>query len=116
MSASVWTPVSGQNQPSIKFGTSILLTDGSILVQNVNARDWWRLTPDLQGKYESGSWTGPFSMATARQYYSSGVLPDGRVFVIGGEYAGSNAAASLTTGEIFDPATGKWSAMNKPNT
>ncbi|KAH6699678.1 hypothetical protein BKA61DRAFT_661853 [Leptodontidium sp. MPI-SDFR-AT-0119] len=114
MSASVWKNVSGRNQPNITFHMSILLTDGSVMVQNANATDWWRLTPDLQGQYESGSWTGPFNMTTARKYYSSGVLSDGRVFVIGGEYAGGNNPAKLTTGEIFDPDTEKWSPMNKP--
>jgi hypothetical protein len=51
-------------------------------------------------------------MANTRQFYASGVLADGRMFVLGGEY--SDAGNSTPLGEIFDPQTNTWSAMNKP--
>ena len=37
---------------------------------------------------------------------------DGRVFAIGGEYSDAGGATPL--GEIFDPVTNTWSALNKP--
>jgi hypothetical protein len=119
MATSTWASVGGTNKPNISFATALLLTDGSVLVQNANAIDWWRLAPDLQGKYETGTWTGPFNMTSPREYYASGVLSDGRVFVLGGEYSGFNSSgqkiqAQLSTGEIFDPSTERWSPMNKP--
>jgi hypothetical protein len=40
-------------------------------------------------------------------------LPDGRVFVLGGEYSGQGD--DTNTGEIYNPATNHWSAiMNFP--
>ena len=102
-------------------GTMILLSDGSVLVHNetfasgaYQGKEWFRLTPDTQGKYENGTWTGPFSMTNTRQFFASGVLRDGRVFVLGGEY--SDAGNGTPLGEIFDPLTNTWSAMTKPST
>jgi hypothetical protein len=48
-------------------------------------------------------------MHTARLYFASNVLPDGRVFVMGGEYSGPNTVLNLiNTGEIYDPAANAW--------
>jgi Abnormal spindle-like microcephaly-assoc'd, ASPM-SPD-2-Hydin len=96
--------------------TMLLLSDASVLVHNAGGADWWRLRPDGAGKYESGSWTGPFDMANTRQFFASGVLKDGRVFALGGEYSNAGTGAGDTPlGEIFDPLTGTWSAMTKPS-
>jgi len=92
--------------------TMILLTDASVLVHNTSGKEWYRLTPDSSGHYDTGSWSGAFSMANTRQFFASGVLLDGRVFVLGGEY--SDAGDDTPLGEIFDPRTDTWSAMVKP--
>ena len=54
-----------------------------------------------------------------RLYFASGVLRDGRVFVVGGEYSdgnyGSNAVANdLNAGEIYDPFHDTWISMRTP--
>ena len=99
----------------------LLLTDGSLLVHNgfvtnVNdASQWRRFTPDSHGKYETGTWSGILNMHTARQWFASGVLKDGRVYAIGGEH--TNDPASPTDSplaEIFDPQTNLWSPLTKP--
>jgi hypothetical protein len=90
--AGKWTSF---NAPNTSTGTffgdiMILLTDGSVLVHNgyvnalVNAKQWLRLTPDQNGEYETGTWSSEINMKFARQWFASGVLNDGRVFVIGG--------------------------------
>ena len=70
--------------------TMLLLTDGSVLVHDSNrpsaSRDfgganWFRLTPDNHGDYRNGTWSGALPMAGQRQFFSSGVLKDGRVVV-----------------------------------
>ncbi len=93
--------------------TMLLLSDGSVLVHNTGGAEWWRLRPDGAGKYDTGTWTGPFKMTNTRQFFASGVVKDGRVFVIGGEY--SDAGNDTPLAEIFDPVTDTWSAMNKPS-
>ena len=107
--------------------TMILLTDGSVLVhdagQSYNSSNeitggginWWRLKPNTDGTYKSSNWTGPFAMANAREFFASGVLMDGRVFAVGGEYSDAFQQDQCALGEIFDPNTNSWSKMNKPS-
>jgi hypothetical protein len=104
-----------QNQPPSSFSSEsmILLTDGSVLFHNAYGKDWLRLSPDLQGNYSTGSWSSAINMANTRQFFASGVLKDGKVFAIGGEY--SDAGNDTPLGETFDPTTNKWSQLNKPD-
>jgi hypothetical protein len=90
----------------------ILLTDGSVLVHNAYGAEWRRLTPDPQGNYSTGTWSSIIAMLNSRQFFASGVLRDGKVFAIGGEY--SNAGSDTPLGEIFDPLTNTWSKLAKP--
>ena len=53
-----------------------------------------------------GKWVPLAPMPTARQEVAVAEL-NGRVFVIGGFGAGSEAVPTV---EVFDPATGRWSA------
>ena len=46
-------------------------------------------------------------MATARYYHTATLLPNGKVLVAGGI---EQLAATLATAELYDPATGTWSA------
>lgn len=106
--------------------TMILLTDGSVLVHDAvgtvdnnnqitsGGINWYRLSPNADGTYKSNAWAGPFPMLNARQFFASGVLRDGRVFVVGGEYSDAFGQDLCTLGEIFDPSTNAWSQMSKP--
>src|SRR5579862_7675355 len=110
--ASSWKSLTGV--PSFTPDTMLLMTDGTVLVHDAGGKDWYRLKPDGKGKFDTVGvvWSGPFSMANPRQFYASGVLADGRVFVLGGEY--SDAGGDTPLGEIFEPQTNAWSPMNKP--
>jgi hypothetical protein len=97
----------------------LLLTDGSVLIHDAGdgtgTSNWIRLTPDSGGNYPTGAWSSLLPMAHTRQYFSSAVLRDGRVYVMGGEYSNAGDGSGDTPfGEIFDPQTNTWSAMNKP--
>src|SRR6478736_9254220 len=94
MSGQTWTALT--NQPGVPVGTPLLLTDGTVMVQQMNPNgfatgQWWRLTPDNTGSYLNGTWTHLASMPTgyAPLFYASAVLPDGRVVVEGGEHNGN---------------------------
>jgi hypothetical protein len=73
--------------------TMLLLTDGTLLVHNAYQAEWLRFTPDPKKGYAGGSWTlsdgssSESDMTNTRQFFSSGVLQDGRVYAIGGEYS-----------------------------
>jgi hypothetical protein len=64
-----WKALSGV--PNFFADTMLLLTDGSVFVHDASASllggvNWYRLTPDSNGKYDTpgATWTGPFPWPT----------------------------------------------------
>ncbi len=117
-----WTPLT--NQPSfLADGASnpILLTDGTVLIQDAAFPDWWRLTPDQFGSYVNGTWSQVASTPDGYSplYHSSAVLPDGRLIIEGGEYLLSADQTALIPswtplGAIYDPIADTWTPVNPP--
>ena len=100
-----WFPLA--NLPPGAPGHMVLLSDGTVMVQNNGNTGWYRLTPNASGSYISGTWTTLKSMNYSREYYSSDVLRDGRLFVAGGEYGTGGANA-----EVYDPLANSWSVTS----
>ena len=96
-------------------GNPILLTDGTVMVQDNGCQDWWKLTPDEFGSYVNGTWTQLASLPDGYSplYHSSAVLPDGRVIIEGGE---SNFLifAETDKGAIYDPLIDTWTPVAPP--
>ena len=114
--ASPWTPLA--NQPNFLVdgaANPILLTDGSVLVQDAGEQDWWRLTPDQHGSYVNGTWTQVASLPAGYSplYHSSAVLPDGRLIIEGGEYNFFNSVWTAQ-GAIYDPIADTWTPVAPP--
>jgi hypothetical protein len=88
----------------------LLLSDGTVMAQQQGTSSaWYRLTPDTNGSYVTGTWTTIAPMIYSHQYYASAVLRDGRVFVAGGEYgSGGNKA------EIYNPRSDSWTEIPVP--
>jgi hypothetical protein len=113
--AQTWTAM---NTP-FSSGTSLLLTDGTVIVQNVGQSDWWKLTPDAFGSYTNGTWSQIASLPTifgipySPLYYSSAVLADGRVVVLGGEYNGFGPG-DTNMAAIYNPAANTWTPLDGP--
>jgi len=64
----------------------------------------------------TGTWTPTGAMADPRFGHSASLLPDGRVLVAGGEHPrSSRTSLSLTTAELYDPATGTWTTTAPMN-
>jgi Kelch motif protein len=114
---------------SANGGTSFLLTDGSVMVQECKdlfgasigatwpTSRWWKLSPDQSGSYANGRWSRLADSTVARKYFGSSVLADGRVVVCGGEY--SDASGTLqqdenNTCEIYDPVANTWTRIDSP--
>jgi hypothetical protein len=114
--ANKWTAFS--NLPSgLSPDTMFLLTDGTVLVHNANAKDWYRLTPDAQGNYETGTWSKAINMANTRQFFASGILRDGRVFAIGGEYSdAADVGGGTATPRSSTPSRTAVKAPGRPST
>jgi hypothetical protein len=108
-----WRPVT--TAPFSAAGLPILLTDGTVMVQELETENWWQLTPDVMGNYATGTWSKLASMPTGYSplYTATAVLPDGRVIVEGGEYIAGNFAFS-TDGALYDPLANAWTAVSPP--
>ena len=114
--AQSWQPLKHQPPFAGPFN-SYVLTDGTIMVQNNDASDWWRLTPDINGSYVNGAWTQLASLPTGYGplYYASAVLPDGRLLIEGGEYNMSQFPVETNLGAIYDPLKNAWTAVQAPS-
>ena len=90
----------------------VQMTDGSLLVQSYNGQSWMKYTPDAGGNYATGTWSTLASGPVARLYFASQVLPDGRFWLVGGEYTGPGLQANWgNTGEIYDPVANTWTPI-----
>ena len=122
-----WQPL--RNQPTFLNGATaqLLLTDGSVLVNDVfntftaapfvASGNIWKLTPDLCGSYVNGTWSQIASLPDGYKplFYASAVLPDGRVIFEGGEYNYPLEFAVWTSlGAIYDPFSNTWALVNPP--
>jgi Kelch motif protein len=111
--SSRWQPLTNQ-APSGLNGVQIMIqaTDGSILVQAYDGQTWMKLTPDDRGSYINGTWTTLASEPIPRLYFASQIMPDGRLFVAGGEYSGPALLPNWSnTGEIYDPLANTWTPI-----
>ncbi|HEX9104787.1 MAG TPA: kelch repeat-containing protein, partial [Polyangia bacterium] len=81
----------------------MMMTDGSV-IGFAQSNAVYRLAPNSAGAYDGSSWTPLASMHDGRLYFGSNVLPDGRVFVVGGEYGTGQGK-----GEVYDPVADSWS-------
>ena len=118
-----WTPLA--NQAPEPIGTTLLLTDGTVLAQGTygvhtdgtsddgTSAHWFKLTPDAQGSYANGTWTKLADMNHQRLYYASAVLRNGQVLVAGGEYTEAGYV-DTNTAEIYDPLANVWTAISGP--
>jgi hypothetical protein len=132
-----WQPLKNQPQISDIFftyqgylydstsgaGAPLLMTDGSVLIQNngyfaIDGRVF-KLTPDINGSYVNGTWSELASKPYANSAGAQAVLANGRVLIEGGEYSG-NAAGDFywflltNQGAIYDPVANKWTSVPPP--
>ena len=92
-----------------------LLSDGTVLMQDLSSEAMWRLTPDEYGSYEHGTWSrrGSLPAGYSPLYYASGLLPDGRLIIEGGEYIAGQPTWT-TRGAIYDPVADAWTEVHPP--
>ncbi|MBS1723758.1 MAG: hypothetical protein JSS66_12485 [Armatimonadetes bacterium] len=96
---------------------SFLLTDGTVLLHNPLTRDFYKLTPDINGSYVNGTFTQVASLPTGYGplYYASAVLANGRVMVAGGEYNLNGNGVWTNKGAWYDPVANVWTNLNPPS-
>ena len=112
------TPVTNTPLDGVVYG--FLLTDGSLLFQGGFLQDFYRFKPDSKGSYVNGSLYPAAALPANYIPYatSGGVLPDGRVLLIGGEYvleANNTLAFSFTNKiAIYNPKADTWTMVAPP--
>jgi hypothetical protein len=112
------TPLTNTPPDGVIYG--FLLTDGSLLFQGGLLQDFYRFTPDSKGSYVNGSFTPAAALPPNYIPYatSGGVLPDGRMLLIGGEYTlGSNNTLNFAFTNkmaIYDPKADTWRMITPP--
>jgi uncharacterized protein (TIGR03437 family) len=97
--------------------TSTLLTDGRVLVVGGSDNNGALRSAELYDP-ATGNWTATGSLITPRFNHTATLLPNGKVLVASGsrslgacpELPGTELA------ELYDPATGQWSAASSQNT
>lgn len=111
------------NQPPEPGYLTILLTDGSVLMQSLNdAGVFYELSPDSEGSYVNGSWRQVSSTPAGYEPYAGAeaVLADGRVLFVGGEYNQNDyslpfAPSGLTNmSAVYDPVADSWQMIAPP--
>ena len=107
-----WTPLANL-PPGGSVINMLLLTDGTVITQSGDdAQHWFKLTPDAHGSYVNGTWTTLAPMSFPRLYFTTDVLQDGRVWLLGGEYTGPYFDQNIApSGEIYDPIKNTWSPI-----
>jgi hypothetical protein len=113
LNAASWTLLNNAPPGNSAGGLMLLLTDGSVMMQqNFSSQSWVKLTPDATGSYVNGTWSTLAPMNEDRLYFASQVLPDGRVWVMGGEYTGPHLDANWgADAEIYDPVANTWTSV-----
>jgi hypothetical protein len=109
--AASWTRLA--NLAPSGAGVMLQLPDGTIMIQRATTATWMRLKPDALGSYINGTWATDIATApTRRLYFASQVLPNGKVWILGGEYSGPALIANWSnTGEVYDPVTNTWTPI-----
>jgi uncharacterized repeat protein (TIGR01451 family) len=115
LATGTWTALKNLSPDPTGTNHMLLLSDGSVLVNgggDAASNAWYTLTPDATGSYVKGTWTQVANSNVYRLFYTSDVLPDGRVLVLGGEYSDPNTDNTEdNTGEIYDPVKNTWTSI-----
>jgi hypothetical protein len=118
-SGGTWTAVKAA--PSTRLTNPLLLTDGTVIVHVSESQSWYKLTPDTNGNYATGTWKriAELPPGYGPLYFASAVLNDGKVIIQGGEYNVPQCSATVpawtSKGAIYDPVANTWTKVNPPN-
>lgn len=105
----VWAPT-GSMTTARGEASATELANGEVLI--AGGEDYYQNTLVTAELYDpvTGSFSPTGAMGTSREDQAATILPDGSVLVAGGLTANEAGYSALASAEIYDPATGSWSA------
>jgi N-acetylneuraminic acid mutarotase len=104
----VWT-ATGSLATARSGHTATLLSNGQVLVAGGMSTSGFFASAELYDP-ATGTWAATGSMATARVWHTATLLPNGQVLVAGGLSSGYHRNHQTPTAELYDPASGSWTA------
>jgi len=108
--------VTGSLSTSRIFHTATLLPNSKVLIAGgytSNAPPSFGITNSAE-LYDpaTGTWSATGALTAHRAWHSATLLPNGKVLLAGGA-GGSDNSSILDTAELYEPATGTWSATGR---
>ena len=104
----------GYTETLLKNGMK-LVAGGSIHTEIPKVKNRYLSSAELLDP-KTGKWTETGEMTTVRYFHMAVLLSNGYVIVMGGENLGADGRLhDLTSAEIYDPATGKWTETGSMN-
>ena len=102
-----WT-VTGKMITARDEHTAALLSTGNVVVAGgENAAGVTTTKTELYNP-STGKWSATGNLNTSRLEHSSTMLANGNVLIAGGNNVTNNATTVLSSAELYNPATGKW--------
>jgi N-acetylneuraminic acid mutarotase len=109
-----WTSTASLTNARVDH-TATLLTNGWVLVVGGQGSSGALFSAELYDP-TTGTWKTTLPLTTARYRHTATLLRDGRVLVAGGTYYTINGPVYPREAELYDPATGSWSAADSLGT
>jgi hypothetical protein len=112
--ADFWVATGSMNTARA-YHTATLLPNGKLLVAGGTDNSNNVLRSAELYDPATGTWTAPNAMTIAREYHTATLLPSGKVLVTGGftnNLLGEYGQFATKSAELYDPATGTWTATN----
>jgi len=115
LASGTWT-LTGSMKGAREGQTATLLSNGQVLVAGGIDGSVTLASAELYNP-ATGKWSATGSMTTARAGQTATLLPDGQVLVAGGFNEPVPGAFSyLSSAELYNPATGKWTVTGSMTT
>ncbi len=110
-----WSATGSLATPRVAHTATLLPTGKVLVVGGEQAGVATEVASEELYDPVSGSWSATGSLATPRYQHTATLLPTGEVLVAGGSEALS-FSPSLASAELYDPASGSWSATGSLTT
>jgi len=108
-----WNSAGGISGPRT-YHTATLLNDGKVLITGGSDSAGKTLATSLLYDHARGTYSSSGSMTVSRDFHTATLLPNGKVLIAGGRSRSGNDYTYLSSAELYDPATGRFTAVASP--